>query len=53
MLVKVIFHAVKCKDIGSPQKETVLRIFIALNNPSSLAGFEPVNLGLNGKHNNH
>jgi hypothetical protein len=33
-------------------KEVVLRIFIALKNPSS-AGFEPANLGSSGKHNNH
>jgi hypothetical protein len=34
-------------------KKVVLRILIALKNPSSSAGFEPVNLGSNGKHDNH
>jgi hypothetical protein len=34
----------------SPPKEVVLQIFIALKNPSSLAGLEPANLGSNGKH---
>jgi hypothetical protein len=33
--------------------EGVLRIFIALKNPSSLAGFEPANLGSKGKHANY
>jgi hypothetical protein len=37
----------------SPPKEVVLRIFIALKNPPLLSGFEPVNLGSNGKHDNH
>jgi hypothetical protein len=37
----------------SSQKEVVLRIFIALKNPSSSAGFEPANSGSNGKHANH
>jgi hypothetical protein len=37
----------------SPPKECVLRIFNALKNPSPSAGFEPVNLGSNGKHANH
>jgi hypothetical protein len=31
----------------------MLQIFIALKNPSPLAMFEPVNLALNGKHDNH
>jgi hypothetical protein len=34
-------------------KEVVLRIFIAFKNPSSSAGFEPDNLGSNGKHVNY
>jgi hypothetical protein len=34
-------------------KEVVLLIFIALENPSSSAGYEPANLGSNGKHDNH
>jgi hypothetical protein len=28
-------------------------MFIALKNPSLLAGFEPANPGANGKHDNH
>jgi hypothetical protein len=36
----------------SPPKEGVLRIFIALRNLSSSAGYEPANLGSNGKHAN-
>jgi hypothetical protein len=31
----------------------VLRIFIALKNPTLSAGFEPANLSSNGKHDNH
>jgi hypothetical protein len=31
----------------------VLQIFIALKNPTSLAGFEPMNRGSNGKHGNY
>jgi hypothetical protein len=31
----------------------MLRISIAIKNPSSLAGFEPVNRGSNGKHDYH
>jgi hypothetical protein len=34
-------------------KEVVLRIFIALNNPSLSAGFEPANVGSSGKYDNH
>jgi hypothetical protein len=33
--------------------EGVLLIFIALKNPSALAGFEPATLGPNGRHVNH
>jgi hypothetical protein len=36
-----------------PAKDVMLRIFIALKNPSSLAGFEPEILGSNSKHANH
>jgi hypothetical protein len=36
----------------SPPKE-VLRIFIAIRNPSSTAGFGPANLGSGGSHSNH
>jgi hypothetical protein len=44
----------KSHDMGpmvftSPLKEVVLQIFITLKNPSSLDGFEPANLGSNGK----
>jgi hypothetical protein len=34
----------------SPPKEGVLRIFFALKNPTSSAGFEPTNLGTKGQH---
>jgi hypothetical protein len=37
----------------SVPKGSVLRIFIALKNPSSSAGFEPANLGSNGMHANN
>jgi hypothetical protein len=37
----------------SPPKEVVLRIAIALETPSSSAGFEPENFESNGKHDNH
>jgi hypothetical protein len=36
-----------------PPKEGALGIFIALKNQSHSAGFEPANLGSNGKHANH
>jgi hypothetical protein len=36
-----------------PPKEVVLRSFISVKNPSSSFGFEPANLGSNGKHDNH
>jgi hypothetical protein len=36
-----------------PLKEVKLQIFNALKNPSSSAGFDPENLGSNGKHANH
>jgi hypothetical protein len=34
-------------------KEGVLRIFIALKNPSPWPGFEPATFGSSGKHTNH
>jgi hypothetical protein len=34
-------------------KEGVLRIFIAIKNPSPSAGFEPANVVFNGKHVSH
>jgi hypothetical protein len=37
----------------SPPKEVVLRILIAIKNPSSSTGFEHAYLGSNGKHGNH
>jgi hypothetical protein len=37
----------------SPLKEVVLRISIALKNASLSGGFEPANLGSNGKYVNH
>ena len=33
-----------------PPKESVLRIFFALKNPTASAGFEPANLGTKGQH---
>jgi hypothetical protein len=36
-----------------PPKEFVLRIFVALKNISSLAGFESLNRGSNDEHDNH
>jgi hypothetical protein len=39
--------------ITSSPKEGVLRIFISLKNPMPSAGFEPANLGSNGKHATH
>jgi hypothetical protein len=51
---KVLLHAINVRHgtdgFTSPPKEVVLRIFITLKNPSSLAGFEPMNLGPSGKH---
>jgi hypothetical protein len=37
----------------SIREEGVLRIFIALKNPSSLPGFEPATFGSSGQHTNH
>jgi hypothetical protein len=42
-----------CRNILRHGADGVLRIFVALEYPSPLAGFEPVNLGSNGKHDNH
>jgi hypothetical protein len=54
---KVLLHTVNLRHgtdgFTSPPKEVVLRIFIALKNPSSSAGFEAANLGSSGKHANH
>ena len=33
-----------------PPKESVLRIFFALKNPTASAGFKPANLGTKGQH---
>jgi hypothetical protein len=48
---KILRH--EAYGFTSPPKEVVLRIFIALKNPSLTAGFEPANLGANSKHDNH
>jgi hypothetical protein len=48
---KILQH--RAGSFTSPPKEIVLQIFITLKNPSHSAGFEPTNLGSNGKHNNH
>jgi hypothetical protein len=51
---KVLLHAVNVRHgtdgFTSVPKEVVLRIFVALKNPSSSAGFEPTSLGSSGKH---
>jgi hypothetical protein len=36
-----------------PPKKFVLLLIIALNNPLLMASFEPANLGVNFKHDNH
>jgi hypothetical protein len=38
------------KGLSFPSEKGMLRIFIALKKPSSSAGFEPTNVGSNGKH---
>jgi hypothetical protein len=48
---KIIRHG--ADGFTSTPKEVVLRIFIAFNNPSSSAGFEPANLMSSGKNDNH
>jgi hypothetical protein len=48
---KMLRHGADC--FTSSRNEGVLRIFIALTNPSSSVGFEPAKLGSNGKHVNH
>jgi hypothetical protein len=55
---RVILNAVKSYDMDLPalhpiREEGVLRIFIALKNPSSWPGFEPANFGSSGQHTNH
>jgi hypothetical protein len=48
---KILQHG--ADGFTSPPKDVVLQIFIPLKNPSSTAGFEPVNFGSSGKHDNH
>jgi hypothetical protein len=48
---KILRHG--ADGFTSPPKEAVLRIFIDFKNPSLLAGFEPANLGSNGKLDNN
>jgi hypothetical protein len=48
---KILRHG--ADGFTSPPKEVVLRIVIALKIPSLSAGFEPANLGSNGKHDNN
>jgi hypothetical protein len=54
ILLRHLYHAAKSYDMGQmsflPPKKGVLRIFIAIKNPSSSAGFEPENLGLVNNH---
>jgi hypothetical protein len=51
---RVLLHAANLRhwtdNFTSLPKEDVLRIFIALKNPTSSAGFEPANLGIRGQH---
>jgi hypothetical protein len=47
------FACLKSYDFTSPPKEGVLRIFIALKNPSSLQGLNPTNTGSGDKHTDH
>jgi hypothetical protein len=49
----ISFHAVGIFNVTDMGPMAVLRIFIAIKNPSSSAGFEPANLGYNGKHDKH
>jgi hypothetical protein len=48
---KILRHGTS--DFTSHPEKGVLRIFIALKNPYSSAGFEPANLGSNGKYDNN
>jgi hypothetical protein len=48
---KILWYA--ANSFTSSLKEVVLRIFIALKNPSVLAGFKHINLRSNGKHDIH
>jgi hypothetical protein len=55
---RVLLHAVTSYDMGlsrftSHPKEGVLRIFIALKNPSPWPSFEPATFGSSGQHTNH
>jgi hypothetical protein len=54
---RVLLHAVKSTwDLPAllPIREKgVLRIFIALKNPSPWPGFEPATFGSSGQHTNH
>jgi hypothetical protein len=48
---KILRHG--ADGFTSSLKKGVLRIFIDLKTPSPAEGFEPANLGSNGKHANH
>jgi hypothetical protein len=56
---RVILHTVKSYttwDLPALlpiREEGVLRIFIALKNPSTWPGFEPATFGSSGQHTNH
>jgi hypothetical protein len=57
-LPRVLLHAVKAYDMGPSRllpvrEDGVLRIFIALKNPSPWPGFEPATFGSSGKHTSH
>jgi hypothetical protein len=49
--LKILRHG--ADGLTYPPKEGVPRIFIALKNPSSSAGYEPTNLGSKDKHAKH
>jgi hypothetical protein len=48
---KILWNRVE--GFTSPPKECMLQIFIASKSTALLTGFEPRNLGSNGKHSNH
>jgi hypothetical protein len=49
-----LLHAVNLRNASHSftflPKEGVMRIFLALKNPTTSAGFEPANLGFKGQH---
>jgi hypothetical protein len=51
--VFLTYHKILRYGANYPPKEVMLRIFIAIKNPPSSAGFEPAMLGSIGKHTDH